>query len=385
MKKNNYIGWIICFSVLLQGCQSEDNLINNPVKGELELLPYVESTPDNNTRALGDEFFVTGDKIWVELTTSGGGSTVQTFQYTYGNDRIFRGSPGYRFSTDDEYIVNLSAKWPGDDVRSQGLITDQRLLENYKRADWISGGQSNAVGGIVPTDAPVPLIFHRENVMLEFELVGQNVTGLNIEELLIELQSTGDEGGAKAFWAYCGKPNGHAELILEDGSQILSPDNYLIGRIKVTGQSNDFTIIFPKTNITLKGGYRYLVTLTPQGYFMTAFINIAGFATGEGGIAIPFEQPVPDQNGNFNLENPAQLISLSWLVRNYDDGRSFVWSQRNYKLDTAFTMTSEWADRYIPIPSSMFAGVIQDSIGQRVDSITYEGNKVLQLFSNDNQ
>lgn len=385
MKKNNYIMLAIALSMSLNGCQKEEHTIDrNGSKAELLLAPEVEGNGTGRTRAVGDDFFVQGDAIMVELTTNKGGAA-QTYNYVYGSDRIFRGSPAaYHFPLDDTYITDLTAKWPGDTERAQGLVTDQRLLADYKSADWMTGAKSSSVEGIMATDAPVPLVFTRENVLLDFELVGQNTTGLNIEELLIELQTTA-EGGARAFWAYCGNPNGHAELIMEAGSRILSSENYLIGRIRVEGQSNDYTIIFPQTDITLQAGHRYLITLTPQGYFMEAFVTIVSFEEGDGGIGIPFPQPVPDGNGNFVLSNPLQLVALAYLVRNYDDGRSFVWSQRNYIIADGFTMTPEAAARYIPISTSIFSGTIQNTAGQPVTQFTYGDGQVLEIFTNNNQ
>lgn len=376
--ENIYKLLIAALLATLIGCQKEDNIPGNKSGDELVLSSVVKEP--KNTRALGDDFFTEGNTITVELTTSDAPGTPQRLTYAYGSDRIFRGNPGFRFKLDDTYIQTLKARWPSDNIRSAGLVTDQRELAAYKSADWLSGGVSTSVEGIMPTEAPVPLVFQRENVLLDFELVGQNTTGLDIESVLIELQSGTDEG-SQAFWAYCGNPNGHAELIMPPGSQILSPDNYLIGRIRVTNQPNDYTIIFPKTELTLQAGHRYLITLTPQGYFMNAFVYITGFEDGEGGIGIPFQQPTPDENGNFIINNALQLIGMSYLVRNYNDGRTFVWSERTYIIADGFTMTDEQADQYIQIPASSFTGSIQNQSGQTITQVTYGTGSVLQLFN----
>lgn len=377
--ENKYKILMVASVFAFAGCQTEDEPSRNSYGSELMFIPQFEERLGNNTRALGDDFFVEGNSITVELVSSSNPGT-QSLTYTYGADRIFRGNPGFHFHLDDTYVTSLSARWPSNAVRQNGLVTDQRELAAYKSADWLSGGVSSSVEGIMPTDAPVPLVFQRENVLLDFELVGQNTTGLDIESLLIELGSGGSEG-SQAFWAYCGNPNGHAELILPPGAQILSPDNYLIGRIRVTGQSNDYTIIFPKTDLVLEAGHRYLITLTPQGYFMNAYVYLTGFIDSDEGIAIPFQQPTPDVNGNFVINNPLQLIGMSYLIRNYDDGRSFVWSEKTYIISDDFALTEEYASQYIPVPQASFNGQILNTSGQNITEITYGDGNVLQLFN----
>lgn len=383
MKKNIYIISAFLLATLLHGCHTEDDTQKPKFSGELTFAPVVKDLQTGKSRAIGDDFFVNGNQIAVTITSSKPGSTPRTLPYTYGTDRIFRGSPPYHFTLDDTYITTLTAKWPADDVRAAGLITDQRELADYKAADWMSGGVTTETIGIVPTDTPVPLVFSRDNVLLDFELVGQNTTGLNITSLLIELQTTDNEG-ARAFWAYCGNPNGHAELIMNPGSRILSSDNYLIGRINVENQSTDYTIIFPKTDITLEAGHRYLITLTPQGYFMDAYVFIAGFADADGGIAIPFQPPTPDINGNFVIQNGQQLVAMSYLIRHYDQPSPFNWSARTYVLSPGFSLTAEAAARYVPVPASMFTGVIRNVDNDIITEITYDGGQVLQLFDNNN-
>lgn len=380
------IRYILPFALLafsLSACRSDDPVTGERDKDELTLSAIVDnSSQEVGSRAIGDDFFVTGSNIDVTLTEkkSSGTQTNYAFTYTYGSDRIFKGNPGYYFTLDESYIESLTAKWPVQSIRNEGIKADQRLLADYKSADWMTGTvASPAAGGVIPAEAPVPLVFTRENVMLEFELVGQNTTGLNIESLLIEIQRAG-ENGSQAYWAYCGNPNGHAQLILEPGSKIFSSEDYLIGRIRITGQTSDYTIIFPETDMTLEAGKRYLVTLTPQGYFMAAYIYLHGFSEADEGIGIPFQQPTPDMDGNFVIETPLQLITMSYLVRNYNDGTSFVWSERTYVLSPDFVMTQQYADQYIPIPSALFTGEIFESDGTTpVTEIDY-GSGTLQLF-----
>jgi len=375
---------LLAFS--LQACESDEGVMGTTDK-ELTLSSTVEDMKTTGTRALGDEFFEAGNQIEVDLTfknsvgTAIGGT--ESYTYTYGSDRIFRGNPGYKFPLDDSYIGTLIAKWPTSAIRAaSGIKTDQRELADYKAADWMTGGLlSNSTGGIVATDAPVPLVFQRENIMLDFELVGQNTTGLNIESLLIELQNV---DGAQAYWAYCGNSNGHAQLILPVGTKLLSKDSYLIGRVRVTGQSDDYTIIFPQTEIAFEAGYRYLITLTPQGYFMNAYVYISGFSEAEEGIGIPFQQPTPDMNGNFNINTSTQLTTLSYLIRNYNDGTTFVWSERTYVISDALTLTADEAAKYIRIPQSIFTGRIQNESGIPITEVSVVEGGTLPLFDSNN-
>lgn len=380
MNKNIFtITLSLIFSFFLSGCQEEVESGGGDVQGkELTFSSFIQPRATLQSRAIGDEFFNVGGEIDVAITSTNPEVGQRTYQYVYGQDRIFRGNPGYHFTLDDNYISSLSAVWPTAAIRQQGFRTDQRELEDYKSADWMTASLSIAIDGIMPTDAPVPLNFTRENVMLDFELVGQNTKGLDIESLLIELQTGGQ---SLAYWAYCGNPNGHAELILEGGSAIFSPENYLIGRITVSNNDN-YTIIFPQTDLVLEAGKRYLVTLTPQGYYMNAYVIIAGFADSEEGIGIPLQVPIANPGGGFTIQNPIQLITLSYLIRNYEDG-SFNWAGRAYTLADDFTLTQEDADRYIPIPADQFTGSIRQG-GEDVETIPYGDGQELNLFTNEN-
>lgn len=385
MKKHINIALSALAFLAFYACQSDDDVLSQH-DGELTLSSTVEKMKGAaESRAIGDEFFQAGSEIEVNLTTitsSGTESTHPAYTYAYGSDRIFKGNPGYHFTLDDTYIKTLSAKWPKSADRTSGIKTDQRLLEDYKASDWMSGGLvSGASNGIMPTDAPVPLVFTRENVLLDFELVGQNTTGLKIESLLIELQSS-DE--SLAYWAYCGNDNGHGELILPAGSKILSKDNYLIGRIRVSGQSSDYTIIFPETNLTLEAGHRYLITLTPQGYFMNAYVYVSGFIEAEEGIGIPFQQPTPNMDGSFQINTSTQLITMSYLMRHYNDGTTFVWSTRTYVISDALVMTADDVAKYIPIPKSLFTGTMQNAAGAAVTEVATASGTPLQLFDINN-
>ena len=376
MKKIFLLAFALPVAAVILSCS--DTQKTSGAGNELLLEPSVEAF----TRAIGDDFFTDGGQIDVTLTTLHEPAQA-VYSYIYGVDRIFHGNPPFRFSLDDDYITSLKAEWPSEAVRGQGIKTDQRLLADYKQADWMSftAGAEIIEYGIMPTDAPVPLTFTRENSMLEFELVGQNTEVLNIQSLIFELQI---KGVPTACWAYCGNPNGHAELILEAGTVISSADEYLIGRVSVSDDSQ-YTIIFPETNVTLEAGKRYLVTLTPQGYNMNTYVFIAGFSDGENGIGIPFQQPTPDVNGTFRIDNFTQLSTMAYLIRHYNDPAGFDWRTRTYIIGDTFSLTAEQAAAYIPIPRSLFKGRIERG-GVSISSITYGDNNenTLNLFDENN-
>lgn len=151
-----------------------------------------------------------------------------------------------------------------------------------------------------------------------------------------------------------------------------------IGRITVSNNDN-YTIIFQETDVELEAGKRYLVTLTPQGYYMNAYVMIGGWNTGEEGIGIPFQQPTPIEGGAFAINNPQQLITMSYLIRNYNDGSSFNWSASTYNLSGDLGMTAEYADQYIPIPETLFSGSILQG-GSPIDTLRYmNGTEEMKL------
>lgn len=384
MKTNIYIMSALAVTLTFTSCMEDEDLSKDTPKGELTFSPVVKDHTTVSTRAIGDEFFTTGGQIDVNITSTNPSVGQQQLTYTYGADRIFRGNPGFHFTLSDDYLTEITALWPTAAERQDGFTTDQRELENYKTADWMTASHSISQEGVMPTDAPVPLTFVRENVMLDFELVGQNTKGLDIESLLIELQTAGQ---STAYWAYCGNPNGHAQLILQAGTAIFAPENYLIGRITVSNNDN-YTIIFPQTDLVLEGGKRYLVTLTPQGYYMNAYVVIGGWNEIEDeGLGIPFQKPTPDINGAFTIENPVQLITMSYLIRHYDDGSTFDWKSRTYHVSPSLVMTPELAAKYIPLQPEEFTGQIQMN-GQAITSLPYtdgEEQKTLELFVNDNE
>ena len=72
---------------------------------------------------------------------------------------------------------------------------------------------------------------------------------------------------------------------------------------------------------------------------------------------------------------------MSYLIRNYDDGRSFVWSEKTYIISDDFTLTDEYAAQYIPIPLDSFTGLIQDTSGLNITELPHCDGNVLQLFN----
>lgn len=300
--------------------------------------------------------------------------------YIYGTDGIFTGNPPYEFNLDDTYISTLSAVWPADAPPTGAFEPDQRDEEAYRRADWLVASAS--ASGIMATNIPVPLQFRHNNCLLEFELAGQNVDGLEITELLIELEI---DGVPTACWAYCGNENGRASLLLKDGTMLSSKPGELIGTIP--GADGDrYTIILPVMDIPLEAGKRYLVTLTPQGYDMDIFVFIGTFESASGeretGIAVPFHLPDQGEEGDYIIRTPIQLVTASYVVRHYTDGRTPDFPGATYILTDDFQMTPEAAELYIPIPRSLFTGQFILN-GQVIDSLPYGDGQVLELFTNE--
>ncbi len=380
MKYNSiYIVVFLWMITGLAGCTDDDGkAVNNGEEtgsGELTFMPYVEESTVL-TRDLGNTFFTEGYEIDVTLKSNAISSTSQTFVYKYGADGIFRGSPsGYFFPLDNTYIDELTAIWPREAIRQQGLVTDQRELDAYRLSDQLIAVASTV--GIMPTDAPVPLTFVRETTLLEFQLAGQNVAGLAIQSLILELELDGTT--PTAFWAYCGNENGHAQLILPAGTSIQASDGYMIGRIHGSDGA-DYTIIMEATDVMLLAGTKYVMTLTPRGYDLLGSVGIGGWIQEtESGIAIPFVQPVPNTDGDYLVQTAAQLITMSYLIRHYTNGTTIAWPTMRYILSEDLDLTDEEAQQYIPIPKSLFTGgVIQD--GKEVTSILYGDGEVLELF-----
>ncbi|MCC8173762.1 MAG: fimbrillin family protein, partial [Odoribacter sp.] len=361
------------FLLYFTSCNEHTSKIETTGNNELSFFSEVEDLENISSRGFGNIFFLQGDSIKVSITSSTN-TAEQNYLYTYGADGIFRGIPGYRFPTDDTYITNLVATWPAEASGDGYFVSDQRKLENHRKGDWLVAVATES--GIMATDAPVPLYFEHQNCLLEFELVGQNAEGLNINELVIQLDFGSD---SVACWAYCENENRRASLYLPAGTNLSSYEGYIIGSI--LGEISDrYSILLSDLNVTLEAGKRYLVTLTPRGYNLEAYLIIGGWINEtETGIAVPFHKPVEADDGDYVIQTPAQLITRSYLMRHYYDSTTIPWPTLDYTITDDFEMTSDYAALYIPVPRSLFTGNIYYK-GKVVEQIPYEGDQVLELF-----
>lgn len=343
----------------------------------LSFSPAIE--PENeaktDTRTVGFEFFTEGAEIDVFITESNG-NPEQIFTYTY-DGQVFRGDPSYYFPLDDTYIKQLRAVWPKDDVRQEEYPTDQSEAKDFRLADWMVAEPSHA---IMPAAIPVLLNFKRQNSKLEFELVGQNALGLDILELTVELLADGTE---TAFKAYCDLSTGRAQVIAKAGTHLKANAGDMIGVLKVTGDIF-YTMIFPEdTDLEMAAGTRYLVTLEPQGFSMAAYVTIGTFdREGENGIGIPFQKPTAGDNGAYRVGTPAQLVTMSYLMRHYTNGTTVDWPGQTYIIssDIGSAMTGELAGHYVPIPDGLLTGKIISETGGDVTVINYDVDKELFIY-----
>lgn len=324
-----YSGLLIAILLLAGSCKND---ITDPLLSgdeiQLELLPSIAEMNEVTikTRISGNRFFDVGDKITVNITTSREGATSESYTYTYGGDATFTG--GFNFPPDNTYIKELVALWPeeGSEARKK-VITDQRKYEDYKQANRLKAMASTQ--NIMPTAAPVPLLFEHEQSRMVFRMAGQNANGLIIKELLLELQADIDENETNkksGFWAYCEEEGVlNARLILPSGSQFgedSDSDGLMMIGLATVGRAgtNDFdyrgVIYIPRsTDIELEPNHDYLVTLTPEGFDLFATITIDGFPQSEGHVAIPYQLPVDtDGDGIYEISTVAQLVTISWLL-----------------------------------------------------------------------
>jgi hypothetical protein len=347
------------------GCQSENDSNIDGTEHILSLSPTVQDMAEQAlTRGL-NSFFYDGDQIDVNITTSRS-ATIQSFTYTYGAaTNIFSGD--FRFNLDNTSISKLEALWPSKDVRDEGLITDQRELKDYQKADRLKAEASTI--NIMPTAEPIPLAFKHEQSRLTFRLAGQNANGLVIKDLILELTYNSDK---LAFWAYC-KADGTAELILPENVQIGSPladgGRMMVGLVTVAGATANSTyrgaIYIPNsTNIQTVASTDYLVTLTPEGYNLTASITIRGFSQDEGHVGIPIQMPKYNSaTGKYEITSTLQLVTLSLLLKGgyIKDQDASVWRSYQYSLDSAVTMTDNGKQYYKPIDVAL-KGIFFDGV-----------------------
>lgn len=401
-----YILATFCAGMLFTACQQEED-ITTPESGSKPLTLSAESVSDRKeaaTRANGNTFFTNGKQIKLLIIPNNSDEVTKT--YTYKN-AIFSGKDEdntFYFQMNDDYFISkLVAQWPAvrEDapIESDGTVnipTDQRILDNYRKADWLTAefaANTSTAEGIMPTDAPVPLHFVRNNARLEFEVQGQHAYGQDITSLILELQLKGSDGTttkATAFWAYCNPETGHAEVILPGGSALTTPKaNYMIGRIAVAGKTEyTGTVIMPEQlNITLEPNTSYKVTLTPRGDNLIASIHIGGFGQDEEGIGLPFQLPAVDKNGVYAINNASQLMTLSYILREYKVGTSTTpesefdkdvnaidWMSQQYKLTADITIPNDliWkpVTKDTELPEANFS-LNNHTITQDVNSISF--------------
>lgn len=362
------------------------NDITDPVlTGEIQLtlLPSVEKMDEMKVRmrATGNSFFEDGDEITVRVTTSRTGNPSASYVYTY-NGGTFEG--GFYFRPDNTYITQLEALWPAEGSQGRmGIITDQRKYVDYKQANRLKA-EANTLN-IMPTDAPVPLLFTHEQSRITFRLAGQAANGLIIKELLLELKADLDGEGEKGvgFWAYCGdgtenpeeegKGVLNARMILPAGIQLgqdINDGNRMKIGLVTVGKEGDDTddyrglIYIPNsTNITLEKNTDYLVTLTPEGYDLYATISVGGFDQSDGHVGIPFQLPVDtDDDDVYEINTVAQLVTISWLLDGDLNGElQSVWSDRNFNIPASIVVSAgvqAEGDRYLK------ASVLQTNKGK---------------------
>jgi hypothetical protein len=262
--------------------------------------------------------------------------------------------------------------WPAVDSKARAeIITDQRRYADYRQANWMKAEAT--AENIMPTAAPVPLLFTHEQSRVTYRLAGQNAYGLIIKELLLELDDTRPVVGLgkKGFWAYCGDGTEDPEeigegalnvrMILPAGVNLGPYDGGGAGRTRIglvtVGASgtteHDYRalIYFPNnTNIKLEPNTDYLVTLTPEGYDLYATISMGGFSQSEGHVAIPFQLPVLNATDNkYEITTVAQLVTISWLLAGDLNGE----------------LKSEWETREFDIPAPIVVSAKVQAEGER--------------------
>lgn len=373
---------ILALGILaLSACQAEDE--TSPIGGEeavLAIAPTVARMNEESvTRTATNSFFNQGDEITVKITTNRTAAAAESFTYKYGTDGIFASAEPFRFKLDNTYIKNLEALWPKEEIRSQGIVLDQRELEAYQQADRLQALSSSA--NIMPTAEPVPLIFQHEQSRFTFRMAGQNANGLNILSVILELQYDDGSGENKpgAFWAYCDNTE-TASLILVPGTEIAAngagyqvvDGRYMIGQAEVGNATTKYTggiWLNKDVSVTLEKGTDYLVTLTPEGYNLMANIEIHGFGQDEGYVGIPIQMPSAVASGKYQITNAIQLVTLSRILQGEIKGQDAnTWKSYTYILQNSLAMTENAKLYYRPLDASM-KGKIVDENGNEIESI----------------
>ncbi|WP_294081843.1 fimbrillin family protein [Proteiniphilum sp. UBA5384] len=389
-------------AVTLSSCRNDiiDTVSTDEV--QLKVLPSIREmgTTEIHTRAGGTSFFEDGDEITVTVTTNRAVNPESNHLYKY-TAGTFEGD--FFFRPDMTYITELVALWPADGSPGrQEVITDQRKYVDYKQANRLKA-EADA-NNIMPTAAPVPLLFKHEQSRITYRLAGQNANGLIIKELLLELddERPDPEGlGKKGFWAYCGdgtedpeevgKGALNARMILPSDIQF-GPNLSDGGRMRVGlvtvgtagTAANDYRglIYIPNsTHIILKENTDYLVTLTPEGYDLYATITVGGFSQSEGHVAVPYQLPIWNATTDkYDITTVAQLVTVSWLLSSetfspeWDTATDWAGSQFSIAVPIVVSdKVRAEADRYLKV------SVLKTNIGkfENTDNATYsDGTKV---------
>lgn len=368
----------------LTACTDSNEPSNLPEDGKgiaLSIAPAVEDVNSTPLTRATKMFFSDNDEISVSITTTATGAAAKDYTYIY-TDGTFKGkdNKGFFFPLDNTAIKELTAIWPTKSTKEKsGIILDQREDKNFQQADELEARITSS--NIMPTAAPLPLIFKHTQSRLTFKMAGQNANGLDIESLILELKyRVSGEGDSEvieagAFWAHCTEENGNAELILPAGttikaenatSTVNSDGRYMIGEATITGATNYTGGIWldKNTNVELEAGYEYIVTLTPEGYNLVANFEIHGFNQGEGYIGIPIQMPTPTGTSNeYSIENCTQLVTLSQILAgNIKDAPADTWKAYTYILKSGLRLT-EYAEKwYKKIDKSLKDNLFKDKV-----------------------
>lgn len=360
-------------TLLLAACGSTQEPSNMSEDGKgavLSLLPTIEGTEGQPlTRSvITNKFFKNNDEISVNITTSRMSSTAAPQKYTYTyKDGTFSGKDGngFIFELDNTSITQLVASWPSEESKAEkGIILDQRKDEDFLQADELEAKVEQC--NIMPTAAPLPLIFNHTQSRLSFRLAGQNANGLFIKSLILELKYydavTSTPNKAGAFWAHCNDSE-LAELILpakttikseNATSTVNSTERYMIGMVTLDGAIPYTGGIWldNSTSVELKAGYEYIVTLTPEGYNLVASFEIHGFGQNEGYIGIPVQLPTAKAIGSteYQIDNSTQLVTLSRLLAGEVNIETVdAWEERTYTLKEGLQISDNAKKWYKPI------------------------------------
>lgn len=388
-----YIVAIIAGISLFGACQSDDTPASEANEKELTLFPTVSKMEQQTlTRAAANTFFVPGDEVTVRITTNRPSDNTSSHIYSYDDTGTFTGVDPFLFKLDNTYITQLVAFWPTVAVRAEGIITDQREFEEYRKADWLSAEAKTT--NILPTAESVPLLFEHEQSRLTFRIAGQNAYGIDIKDLIVELDAVlaeGEEAEKTAFRAHC-KADGTAELILPAGTKIApggtEGSRSLIGLVTLDSRDEEIkdyrgSIYIPgNTNITLEKNTDYLVTLTPEGYDLYAQITIDGFPQNEGYVGIPIQMPkkIVGEEGRYSIDTPLRLVTLSLLLQGgyikSEEADAGEWETYIYTLADGLVMTENAKLYYKPISNSLIG-----LFGEDVTSIKDTKGEDFNLFA----